>query len=69
MGMKELMIEAKNNNMSESFMLVDDSSMLLTDDDISGTMSQIDLNAVKTPEHLAANPAFQFLLDELGQSS
>jgi hypothetical protein len=37
-------------NTSNSFLLDDDSSIHFTIDDISGTMSQIDLNAVQVPE-------------------
>ena len=65
-AMKELMMKDQNTNMSNSFLLDDDSSIHFTIDDISGTMSQIDLNAVKVPEHLAANPAFHFLLHAIG---
>ena len=65
-AMKELMMKDQNTNMSNSFLLDDDSSIHFTIDDISGTMSQIDLNAVQVPEHLASNPAFHFLLHAIG---
>ena len=46
-AMKELMMKDQNTNMSNSFLLDDDSSIHFTIDDISGTMSQIDLDTVK----------------------
>merc|ERR1711861_28320 len=58
-AMKELMMKDQNTNMSNSFLLDDDSSIHFTIDDISGTMSQIDLNAIQVPETLASNPAFE----------
>ena len=66
-AMKELMMKDQNTNMSNSFLLDDDSSIHFTIDDISGTVSQIDLGAVEPPEHLASNPAFEFLSLPLGQ--
>jgi myosin V len=60
-AMKELMM-----NMSNSFLLDYDSSIHFTIDDILGTTSQIDLNAIQVPEMLATNPAFEFLLRAVG---
>jgi myosin-5 len=68
-AMKELMMKDQNTNMSNSFLLDDDSSIHFTIDDISGTMSQIDLNAIQVPETLATNPAFEFLLRAVGSEA
>ena len=68
-AMKELMMKDQNTNMSNSFLLDDDSSIHFTIDDISGTMSQIDLNAIQVPETLASNPAFEFLLRAVGSEA
>ena len=68
-AMKELMMKDQNTNMSNSFLLDDDSSIHFTIDDISGTMSQIDLNAMQVPETLASNPAFEFLLRAVGSEA
>ena len=68
-AMKELMMKDQNTNMSNTFLLDDDSSIHFTIDDISGTMSQIDLNAIQVPETLATNPAFEFLLRAVGSEA
>ena len=52
-AMKDLMMKDQNTNMSNSFLLDDDSSIHFTIDDISGTMSQIDLNTVKVCDKCA----------------
>ena len=64
-AMKELMMKDQNTNMSNSFLLDDDSSIHFTVDDISGSAAQIDLDAVQVPEQLANQPAFQFLLHSI----
>jgi myosin-5 len=65
-AMKELMMKDQNTNMSNSFLLDDDSSIHFTIDDISGTMSSIDLSVVEPPEAMRENPAFRFLMDAVG---
>ena len=67
-AMKELMMKDQNTNMSNSFLLDDDSSIHFTIDDISGAPTQIDLDAVQIPKHLAADPAFEFLLSSVSVS-
>ena len=64
-AMKELMMKDQNTNMSNSFLLDDDSSIHFTVDDISGSAAQIDLDAVQVPEQLANQPAFRFLLHSI----
>ena len=48
-AMKELMMKDQNTNMSNSFLLDDDSSIHFTVDDISGAPAAIDLDAVQYP--------------------
>lgn len=64
-AMKELMMKDQNTNMSNSFLLDDDSSIHFTIDDISGAPTAIDLDAVTIPEHLKTDPAFAFLLSSV----
>ena len=67
-AMKELMMKDQNTNMSNSFLLDDDSSIHFTIDDISGAPTAIDLDAVQVPPHLAKDPAFEFLLRSVSVS-
>ena len=67
-AMKELMMKDQNTNMSNSFLLDDDSSIHFTIDDISGAPTAIDLDAVQVPPHLAKDPAFEFLLRSVSAS-
>ena len=67
-AMKELMMKDQNTNMSNSFLLDDDSSIHFTVDDISGAPAAIDLDAVQVPSHLATDPAFEFLLRSVSVS-
>ena len=67
-AMKELMMKDQNTNMSNSFLLDDDSSIHFTVDDISGAPTAIDLDAVQVPPHLATDPAFEFLLRSVSVS-
>ena len=66
-AMKELMMKDQNTNMSNSFLLDDDSSIHFTVDDISAPAA-IDLDAVQVPSHLATDPAFEFLLRSVSVS-
>jgi len=69
-AMKSRMMEDKNTNMSNSFLLDDDSSIHVSIDDITSiNVSHIDLNAVQVPEHLASNVAFKFLLHAIDNES
>jgi myosin-5 len=67
-AMKELMMKDQNTNMSNSFLLDDDSSIHFTIDDISGAPTTIDLDAVQVPPHLAKDPCFEFLLHSVSVS-
>ena len=67
-AMKELMMKDQNTNMSNSFLLDDDSSIHFTIDDISGAPTTIDLDAVQVPPHLAKDPKFEFLLHSVSVS-
>ena len=67
-AMKELMMKDQNTNMSNSFLLDDDSSIHFTIDDVSGATTAIDLDAVQIPQHLAEDPAFEFLLHSVSVS-
>ncbi|BBN18619.1 myosin V [Marchantia polymorpha subsp. ruderalis] len=60
-NMRVLMTEDSNSAVSNSFLLDDDSSIPFTVDDISKSMSDIDLSDVDAPPLLRDNAAFNFL--------
>ncbi|KAH7424896.1 hypothetical protein KP509_11G030500 [Ceratopteris richardii] len=60
-NMRVLMTEDSNNPMSNSFLLDDDSSIPFSVDEISKSMSEIDMSDIDPPPVLRENPGFFFL--------
>ncbi|KAL2609153.1 hypothetical protein R1flu_027726 [Riccia fluitans] len=60
-SMRVLMTEDQNSTVSNSFLLDDDSSIPFTVDDISKSVTDVDLSDVDAPPLLRDNAAFNFL--------
>ncbi|KAH7437281.1 hypothetical protein KP509_05G063900 [Ceratopteris richardii] len=60
-SMRKLISDDSNNPLSSSFLLDDDSSIPFSIEDISKSLSDIDLSEVDPPPLLRDNTAFQFL--------
>lgn len=60
-SMRKLMTEESNSPLSSSFLLDDDSSIPFSVEDISKSMSDVDLAEIEPPPLLRENSAFQFL--------
>ncbi|XP_043705631.1 myosin-6-like isoform X2 [Telopea speciosissima] len=60
-SMRVLMTEDSNSDVSNSFLLDDNSSIPFSVDDLSSSLQEKDFSDVKTAAELLKNPAFQFL--------